>query len=248
MWISLAESVRGTSHVETNTECQDYCAIAEGIHSDPCAILFALADGAGSAKFSAIGAKLVVSEFCARIRASPIAPEFVTRETLATLITEIRACVIAEAQAIGCDVRELSSTLLAGCVSEKTSWFFQIGDGAIVALKDGIYSALTWPTNGEYANSTVFLVSDDWEKHSQFVSVAAPLTEVSAFTDGMQDLILVHSEKSVHGPFLRDLFSQIRTIADSKALAAPLRLFLDSKPVNQRTDDDKTLVLLCWID
>ncbi len=211
-------------------------------------MLFALADGAGSAKFSAIGSKIVVSEFCTRLRALPLAPELVSRDIIAALVRDIRERIKTEAEILGCDVRELSATLLAGCVSEKASWFFQIGDGAIVGFKDGTYSALTWPTNGEYANSTVFVVSEDWEKHCQFVSVAARLTEVSAFTDGLQDLILLHADKSVHTPFLRDLFSQIRAIADAKILATPLRTFLESKPVNERTDDDKTLVLSCWID
>jgi hypothetical protein len=248
MWITLAESVRGTSHVEANTECQDHCEISEGIHGDPGAMLFAVADGAGSAKFSAIGSRLAVAELCARIRTLPMAPELVTRETLTEIVAEIRARFNLEAKTLGCDVRDLSTTLLAGCVSEKASWFFQIGDGAIVGLKDGAYSALTWPTNGEYANSTVFVVSDDWGAQFQFVSLPGRLTEISAFTDGIQDLILVHAEKAVHAPFLRDLFSQIRAVADSKALAAPLRKFLDSKAVNERTDDDKTLVLSCWID
>lgn len=248
MWLSLGESVRGTSHVESETECQDWCEVSQGSNPDPGALLFALSDGAGSAKHSAIGAKLVVTEFCSNVRSTTITPEAVTRETVIDVVRRIRERITSEAGTIGCDTRELSATLLAGFVSDKASWFVQIGDGAIVIGDNDAYTALTWPTNGEFANSTIFVVSEDWERYCQFVSIARKPREIAAFTDGMQDLILLHANRSVHGPFLRDLFSTMRAIGDPAALAAPLRTFLDSKRVNERTDDDKTLVLSCWID
>lgn len=248
MWISLAESVCGTSHAGSNTECQDYCEIATGIHNDPSAILFALSDGAGSAKYSAMGAKLVVSQFCERVRALEVDASQVTRETIVAVVKEIRPKLEEKAKEFSCDTRELAATLLAGCATARGSWFFQIGDGAICGLIDGAYTPITWPVNGEFANTTVFVSSADWETDCQFESKPSRVPEIAAFTDGMQDLILQHSDKSVHAPFLSDLFRKIRSVGKAQALKEPLRLFLDSKAVNERTDDDKTLVLSCWID
>lgn len=248
MWVAVAASVRGTSHVESNTDCQDSCELVEGHAHDAAGLVFSLSDGAGSAKHSEVGSRLITGEFCQKVKAMGASPESVGRETVIGLVREIRASLVAEAAKLGCEPKELAATVIGGCISEKQSWFFQIGDGAIAGLVDDVYTAITWPINGEYANSTVFLTSSDWEEHAQFVSKPFRIAEVAAFTDGMQDLILQHSDRSVHAPFLRDMFGKMRALPDSKALVPPLRGFLDSKAVNERTDDDKTLVLACWID
>jgi hypothetical protein len=242
MWLCLAESVRGTSHVERDSECQDYCEVQV---EDSSAFVFAVADGAGSAKLSAVGAKSAVAQFCAEARALGVT-ENATRESVFAATEKIRSAIIAEANARGCEVRELASTLLGGYVTPNRSWFFQIGDGAIVAQENGSYRPLTWPVNGEYANSTIFLTSADWAEHAQFLIVETQLSEVAAFTDGMQELILRHGDRSVHAPFFTGLMETMRSVPDVTILAEPLRAFLNSKAVNDRTDDDKTLLLACW--
>jgi hypothetical protein len=64
-------------------------------------------------------------------------------------------------------------------------------------------------------------------------------------TDGLQMLSLVYASKQVHDPFFEPMFTVLRS-AESEALQQlddQLHRFLDSPEVNNRTDDDKTLVL-----
>jgi hypothetical protein len=71
------------------------------------------------------------------------------------------------------------------------------------------------------------------------------LEEVAVFSDGLQMLALQYSTRSVHSPFFRPMFRQLASSTEGHVieLCNPLNSFLNSKLVNERTDDDKTLVL-----
>jgi hypothetical protein len=56
-------------------------------------------------------------------------------------------------------------------------------------------------------------------------------------------LALSYASKSAHQPFFARMFAALRKVGDREDLVVPLRQFLDSPAVNDRTDDDKTLVL-----
>lgn len=246
MWLHLAESVVGTSHVQLNTECQDCCGTRLGTAADESALVFAASDGAGSALFSAVGARLVVDKFMSEICALSTRPDAITKENIAAVCEKIRSALIVEAETLGCSLRELSATLLGGCITREFAWFCQIGDGGIVAHHDGKYHAVTWPSSGEFVNTTTFITSSEWLTDLQFVSIRDTIEAAAAFTDGIQDLVLVHADKSVHAAFFDPILATMRNVADGAALSGGLRTFLGSKPINERTDDDKTLVLACW--
>ena len=98
-----------------------------------------------------------------------------------------------------------------------------------------------WPQVGEYANTTWFVTSADFEQMLQVRGEA--VDEVALFTDGLQMMALHFATRSVHRPFFEPLFAALRGAAQPEDLVVPLRAFLDSPAVNERTDDDKTLVL-----
>jgi hypothetical protein len=49
--------------------------------------------------------------------------------------------------------------------------------------------------------------------------------------------------RTPHTRFFDAMFKQLATAEAAEELIAPLRAFLDSPSVNQRTDDDKSLIL-----
>jgi hypothetical protein len=67
--------------------------------------------------------------------------------------------------------------------------------------------------------------------------------EVSLLTDGLQMLALCLGDKRVHSPFFLPMFRALRATDSTSALQKPFRDFLSSPRVNDRTDDDKTLIL-----
>jgi hypothetical protein len=72
-----------------------------------------------------------------------------------------------------------------------------------------------------------------------------PIDEIGLFTDGLQRLLLHEATKTAHGPFFRAVFPPVRGESPgcSDRLSIALADLLASSRVNQRTDDDKTLIL-----
>ena len=68
---------------------------------------------------------------------------------------------------------------------------------------------------------------------------------MALLTDGLQGLALRFASREAHGPFFEPMFARLRREARRglDGLHGELARFLDSPAVNQRTDDDKTLVL-----
>ena len=107
-----------------------------------------------------------------------------------------------------------------------------------------------WPESGEYANMTHFVTDEDALAHLRtkiwISSVSERLPEeIAMFSDGLQRLALVYQSQTVHNPFFEPMFAQLRNadVRTCDVLSDQLARFLDSPIINERTDDDKTLVL-----
>lgn len=241
MWVAIGDSVAGTSHRARNVPCQDamrYRAFgAEGEW-----LVVAVADGAGTATHSDRGAELACDEFVSRVAdAGPDAA--LDRDTLVRHFADVRQVLYREAERIGVRPRDLACTALVAVVGPSSFAVGQIGDGAIV-LGDGTTSrTVFWPDPAEYANATDFLTDDRFADALRVETGALPVAEVAILTDGLQRLALDFAARAPHDPFFRPMFAGLRSATDPEALLEPLRAFLDSPPVNGRTDDDKTLVL-----
>lgn len=245
MWRLLKESVEGTAHRRLALPCQDSC---EGVATCPARehfLVVACSDGAGSAGLSQVGSALACRRFlelaCEALEhAGPQA--LVEPLQVLEWYREVHLTLRAEAERRGVPLRELACTLLAAVVGEQRALFAQVGDGAMVVRGEQGYAPIFWPQQGEYANSTFFITEPDFE-HVLQLEGRGRVDEVALFTDGLQWLALHQGSREAHGPFFEPLFTALRLAADPAELVAPLRSFLDSPEVNQRTDDDKTLVL-----
>jgi hypothetical protein len=125
----------------------------------------------------------------------------------------------------------------------------QIGDGVVVVAdsEEQVYGHVFWPDRGEYANTTHFVTQDEALEHLRFASVRREIVEVALLTDGLQSIALNYQQQTAHQPFFGGLFAPLRTAEEgwSSELSKSLMEFLSSPRVNEKTDDDKTLVLAC---
>jgi hypothetical protein len=245
MWRLLQQSLEGTSHRRSGTPCQDSCAGTATAPGQESFLVVACSDGAGSAGLSQEGSALACRRFI------EVACEALEREGAAALTDaevirgwyrQVRQSLEEEAARREVALRELSCTLLTAVVGERAAVFAQVGDGAIVVRQGEGYVPVFWPQVGEYANTTWFVTSPDVEQVLQ-VQCGEAVDEVALFTDGLQMMALHFASHAVHRPFFEPLFAALRGAAHPEDLVVPLRGFLDSPAVNERTDDDKTLVL-----
>lgn len=236
MWKLVYGSVKGTSHVHSGQPCQDYC---EG-RVVGSTLFAACADGAGSAELSHLGSKAAVQHFMEKAVSLESAP---TREQFESWVDAARACVLEKASANDATPRQLACTLLAAIVGEDWAAFAQIGDGVIIFDGPEGYELAFWPDNGEYANTTRFLTEDDYRANLRIEIVNRQVSELAVLTDGLQMLALDFGQAKVHDRFFAPLFRTVKNGQDEETLRASLLEFMDSKRVNDRTDDDKTLLL-----
>lgn len=157
IWTAVDAAVVGRSHVQLGTVCQDRTCILQrgGI------LAAALADGAGSASRSELGAEAVTRRICELLcdrfdafRSNPSGAE-VKQEILRQLYEALSMCC----QQHGCELQDLASTLLAIAVRDDSYLLLHIGDGVIGYVKNGQIRVASTPDNGEYANETTFVTS-----------------------------------------------------------------------------------------
>ncbi|RLT18146.1 MAG: protein phosphatase 2C domain-containing protein [Planctomycetota bacterium] len=235
MWKLVFGSVQGTSHAQSGLPCQDYCAWK----IDGTTLVAACADGAGSAEHSHLGSKAVVERFL-EVASSETIP---TMEQVEGWVAAARNKLLETAAASGSLPRKFACTFLAALVGDGWAAFIQVGDGVIVVDELESYNFFFWPENGEYPNSTRFLSEYDYQQHLGIKIVERQISKLAILTDGLQMLALDIKGKKVHDRFFAPLFKSVRNGPDEAALQSSLLEFLDSKRVNKRTDDDKTLFL-----
>jgi hypothetical protein len=237
----------GSSHIQTSSPCQDRCLyrIVEDQRNEPFLIAVA-SDGAGSALHGEIGAAIACEKAAsALIAAIESAGEAgLSTELVNSLLESVRTDITKAAEARNTTMRSLACTLLGAVIGPGKALYFQIGDGAIVARQGNKLVPVFWPESGEYANMTYFVTDADASDHL-CAEVRETTDELGLFSDGLQRLALVFATESVHEPFFEPMFRVLRSSTHEQAdtLCMALERFLCSKAVNERTDDDKTLVL-----
>jgi hypothetical protein len=209
------------------------------------AFVACVADGAGSSQHSDVGSQIACRTIVDQ------ATRFLESQKLDNLQLEdallwcdgVRAQLKEKADELGCSVREFATTLCTAIITADLSVFFQIGDGAIILGNDIVYGIVFWPQIGEYANTTNFITSDEYESQLEFITTTSRCTKIALMTDGMERLALRFDTQIPHVPFFDPLFRALRTTNDVNGLNDGLRAFLGSDSIHNRTDDDKTLVL-----
>lgn len=248
-WRIVGASVVGTSHAANSTPCQDAhdAKVIDDVAGNAWLVL-TVADGAGSAAYGGDGAALACEQAVAEIASvleSGSTDALLVDDTVAAVLSAVRARIFREAQLFDRDVRSYACTFLAAIVGDRVASFFQCGDGAIVASSNGSQGVVFWPSEGEYANMTHFLTDDAWLQNVQICHATAAFNEIAMFSDGLQRLALRFENQTSFRPFFTPMFQRLRSCSaeEYSLLGDKLRGFLQSSAVNQRTDDDKTLAL-----
>lgn len=175
--------------------------------------------------------------------------ETITREVAISIVLEIQKALLASAEGLGVPVRELACTLVGVVVAPKSCLFLQIGDGVIVVAdhdEPDAYDWVFWPDRGEYANMTRFVTDRDATENLLHELCLRVIDEVAVTTDGLQALVLDYRARAAHDRFFLPMMKVLRTQTSRGELheiSGKLATYLASARINQRTDDDKTLVL-----
>jgi hypothetical protein len=250
-WRYVAASVIGTSHERAGGTCQDAndCQIYP-LPSGEKVLAAVVADGAGSTMCGGEGAAKTCRALLGLMDgylSSGNVIEQITKCMVKSWITTTQSVLEEEAKAVSRERRDFACTVLGLIVGECCTACFQVGDGVIVLSdsEENAYGHVFWPDRGEYANTTHFVTEEDAVEHLQFELVNRRIMEAALLTDGLQAIALNYQQQIAHEPFFKGLFAPLRTAkgGHSPELSESLVSFLSSPRVNEKTDDDKTLVL-----
>jgi len=250
-WRFVSAAATGTSHRRTDTPCQDRCAAAVIASADGGEVFVGVvSDGAGSAAFAERGAAFVCERLPALARDALAASsdlDALSDEAVRTWFLMLRDELRRFAGESDAELREFSATALLAVASDHQTLCAAVGDGAVVVRQGTArpFEVALWPEGGEYANQTYFL-TDATAAERIAIRRFDGVSDVIAFSDGLQQLALERATRSAFEPFFAPL---VRTVRESDAppadLARSLAAYLDSDAINARTDDDKALVVGC---
>lgn len=251
-WRIAQASVIGQSHLNQNTVCQDRLLTRTlETESEGEILIAAVADGAGSTTRGERGAEIACEFFASQIS------EFLKNATVKSLTEdfgmrwiEFFQSKIAEiGRAEKKEMREYATTLVAAVVSESDAVFYQVGDGGAVFSVDGApesYRFSIAPVESEYVNMTEFLTDTAAAKSLRFVAVEKRIEDLILFSDGIFAVAVDYQEMRPHEPFLMPMIAPLRRSSSGNAsgdLNEKLEKFLASPKLNEKTDDDKTIIL-----
>lgn len=242
---AIALSVAGSRHRRAGQPCQD----ASGWRAGTDWAIAAVADGAGSAPDSAVGAQLAVDHSLETLQRlhQRRSPQQLTdwARLLAVAVRSTRWAVDRAARDRQQTPRELACTLIVAIALPQGVAIAQIGDGAVVVRdRTGQFTTLSQPEQGEFANETRFLVEPGAARSPQIQLWPGNWADLALFSDGLQRLALQEPDRQPFTPFFDPLFQFLAASQDLTATRDRLAAFLQSDRIADRTDDDLTLLLL----
>lgn len=245
-------SVNGPYHSEANKPCEDVGGYLALPFRKEAVFFGAVADGAGSASYGKEGALLVVKETLSFFK--EYYKEFSSSNFelyVRKLICHLRQRLQKKAAEENISFHELSSTLLAFCATSTTLYFFQIGDGFAVMRqntqnKKGEYQLIAVPQKGEYENETYFLTSNHVYEVTKSLIISPLPSFLAVATDGIENAALKKPDLIPYKPFFEPLETFLNEQAQSgqKGISKELIDFLKSSKFQEKSSDDKTLLLV----
>lgn len=252
-WKYAYASVIGTSHINSNTTKQDFCKVEEYLVNDVMYLLVAVADGAGSAKYSDASSKYICKLFTRKAK-SWLDKNKITELTRDTVLSWFLLFQKVIARAVRLyhleSPRDFATTLLFTILSVKGNIFIQIGDGVIAQGNSFDINCVFLPQNGEYLNTTYFASDKNIAEHFMFTHNTDNIERLVMHTDGIELISFDFTRMKPHVRFFNPLFDQLESsdgFGIDKETSEFIAGFLNCERVNQKTDDDKTLVIISQI-
>ena len=250
-WRIAHASAIGLAHINQNTECQDRFACRTVKTEKEGEVLIAVvADGAGSTTDGQIGAEVacrIFAEEVADLLAMKDASlKSLTQEFGRRWISYFQLKIGEKAKVEKKELRDYASTLVGAVIGARCAAFYQIGDGGIVYSTTGApesYRFAIAPVESEYVNVTDFVTDETAAERLRFELVEEKVEDLILFSDGIYAIAVDYQKGAPHEPFLMPMIAPLRKGAALNGLNEKLENFLGSPKINEKTDDDKTIIL-----
>ncbi len=234
----VAASVRGAYHTSKNLPCQDYfCHLTRGSK-----LVAVVADGAGSAKYGKIGAKIVCETLCDML----IGAQFqdMRRKVSEALETARQKLILHRFNALKSEegLIDFAATVVGAVCHQNKGLFFHIGDGAAVALlKENGGAVISRPENGVFSCETYFYTMDDWQDSLRFTPFEKAKS-LMLMTDGVTGFAFKDGLEYLEQKFVTPIDAFLRLEKNRGRALRALNNTLSTPTAHRLNPDDKTLL------
>ena len=250
-WRVAHASAIGLAHINQNTECQDRFACRTVETAAEGEVLIAVvADGAGSTTDGQVGAEVAceifVEEVTDFLNTKNSSIKSLSEEFGKHWISYFQEKIAVTAEQNKKELRDYASTLVGAVIGKSCAAFYQIGDGGIVFSLSGAsksYRFAIAPVEAEYVNVTDFVTDETAAERLRFELVEETIEDLILFSDGIFAIAVDYQNNQPHEPFLMPMIAPLRNGNAPPGLNEKLENFLAAPKINEKTDDDKTIIL-----
>lgn len=232
-------SICGPLHKSKGLPCQDYA----GYKTKGRKVVIAVSDGAGSAKYGKIGAKIIVDTICdllinsniKKIKQNIEKAIFIARDKI--LLHRLNKTK-SEHGAV-----DFSATLVGAFYDGRNGIFFHIGDGAALVFGDETYQnyIISEPENGAFSYETYFYTMSDWKNNLRFTEFSNA-ESVVLMSDGVTGFVFDEDYRSIRQNFLIPIVQYLEKEPRKTYALSALKNTLDSQQARRINLDDKTIL------
>jgi serine/threonine protein phosphatase PrpC len=250
-WRVAHASAIGLAHLNQNTECQDRfaCQTVKSLTEGE-VLIAVVADGAGSTTDGQTGARIACEIFAEEVAdflsAKDVSVKSLTMDFGRFWIAYYQQKIAELSQQDKKEPRDFASTFVGAVIGEKAAAFYQIGDGGIVFSASGeakSYRFAIAPVEAEYVNVTDFATDETAAERLRFELIEETVEDLILFSDGIYAVAVDYQTGQPHEPFLMPMIAPLRNGNAPNGLNEKLENFLSSPKINEKTDDDKTIIL-----
>ena len=234
----IAASITGPAHSQKKQSCQDYCRYAV----DGRNIVAAVADGAGSAKYGKIGARIIcetVGDLLANAEFSDIRRTIVKASEVSrgTLLRHRYNKTKSEE-----GINDFAATLVGTVCNGRQGLFFHIGDGAALALDEHNPEnfVASRPENGLFACETYFYTMDDWRENLRFTAFENA-DAIFLMSDGVTGFAFSKDFRRIEKRFIYPIHEYLSNETQKARAIRALNNTLNTPDAKRLNNDDKTL-------
>lgn len=226
-------------HLNKNLPCQDYCRYSTRGKN----FVAVVSDGAGSAKYGKIGAKIVCDTLIDLLKNCQFsAVKDSVQQAIETARSKIWRHRLNKNRING-DISDFSATVVGVVYYNGNGIFFHIGDGAALAFNESDSNdfIVSPPENGSFSCETFFYTQENWQQNLRFTSFQKA-DAIFLMSDGLTNFSFSQDYRCIEKNFILPIHNFLKQENCKTKAERALANTLNTAQARRLNSDDKTLL------